>query len=152
MSASCEAINGKGDRAVGSPSASANEIAGGAGSLLPKIQDLSFLRMISRSVLADVADELRAHLIGLGSRIGGHFAGSHGAESKLIERVPVYEQFQGETVWEGEVLVFELIDHLEAARCYAWEVDGRVTAVLHEPPAGRLTAVGSESGHCRRVP
>ena len=59
---------------------------------------------------------------------------THSAKSKLIARVPVYEQFQGETVWEGEVLVFELIDHPEAASCYAWEVDGEVVAVLGVGP------------------
>ena len=59
---------------------------------------------------------------------------THNADSKLIERVPVHEQFQGETVWEGEVLVFELIDHPEASCCYAWEVDGEVIAVLGVGP------------------
>ncbi len=34
--------------------------------------------------------------------------------------------------WEGEVLVFDLEDHPTAPRCYAWEVDGEVTAVLHQ--------------------
>ena len=29
------------------------------------------------------------------------------------------------------MLVFELLDHPTAPRCYAWEVDGEVTAVLH---------------------
>jgi hypothetical protein len=37
-------------------------------------------------------------------------------------------------LWEGEVLVFELLDHPEATTCYAWEVDGRVTAVLGVGP------------------
>ncbi len=59
---------------------------------------------------------------------------THGARPSLAERVPVHEQFGGETVWEGDVLVFELSGHPTASRCYAWEVDGRVTAVLHEPP------------------
>ena len=66
---------------------------------------------------------------------------THGADSKLIERIQVHEQFQGETVWRGEVLVFELIDHLEATRCYAWEVDGEVIAVLGVGP-------GSVGGRC----
>ncbi len=34
---------------------------------------------------------------------------THGAHSKLMERVHVVEKFKGETVWEGEVLVFDLI-------------------------------------------
>ena len=59
---------------------------------------------------------------------------THGARAKLAKRVHVVERFEGETVWDGEVLVFELLDHPTAPKCYAWEVDGRVTAVLHEPP------------------
>lgn len=55
---------------------------------------------------------------------------THGAEARLIERVPVDERFEGDPVWQGEVLVFELLDHPEADRCYAWSVDRRVTAVL----------------------
>jgi hypothetical protein len=43
-------------------------------------------------------------------------------------------RFEGETVWQGEVLVFDLLDHPTAPKCYCWEVDGEVTAVLHEPP------------------
>ena len=56
---------------------------------------------------------------------------THGARSQLIERVSVAETFEGDTVWEGEVLVFALLDHPSATRCYAWGVDGEVTAVLH---------------------
>ena len=59
---------------------------------------------------------------------------THGARSQLVERVHVVEIFRVETVWEGEVLVFELLDHPTAPKCYAWEVDGEVTAVLHEAP------------------
>jgi hypothetical protein len=61
---------------------------------------------------------------------------THGARSKLRARVGVIEKFEGETVWAGEVLVFELLDHPTAYTCYAWEVDGEVTAVLHESPVG----------------
>jgi hypothetical protein len=59
---------------------------------------------------------------------------THGAEAQFISRERVSERFQGEPVWEGEVLVFELKDHPTATRCYAWEVDGKVTAVLHQGP------------------
>ena len=58
----------------------------------------------------------------------------HSAGSRLIDRVRVDERFEGAPVWDGEVLVFELLGHPTAPRCYAWEVDGEVTAVLHEPP------------------
>ncbi len=59
---------------------------------------------------------------------------THGSRSKLAARVPIVERFKGRIVWKGTVLVFELLDHPTAPRCYAWEVDGRVAAVLHEPP------------------
>ena len=55
---------------------------------------------------------------------------THGCESLLRDKATVREEFEGETVWEGEVLIFDLIDHPTATRCYAWEVDGEVTAVL----------------------
>ena len=61
-------------------------------------------------------------------------AATHGSAARLAGRERVVETFQGETVWEGEVLVFELEGHPSASRCYAWEVDGEVTAVLHEGP------------------
>ncbi len=57
---------------------------------------------------------------------------AHGARSQLITREHVVEKVEGETVWEGEVLVFALRDHPTAHLCYAWEVDGQVAAVLHE--------------------
>ena len=43
-----------------------------------------------------------------------------------VESVPVKEVFEGETVWEGVVQVFDLINHPTAKRCYAWshEVEG----------------------------
>ena len=59
---------------------------------------------------------------------------THGAPSHLVARERVTETFEGETVWEGEVLVFELEGHPTAERCYCWEVDGEVTAVLGEGP------------------
>ena len=56
---------------------------------------------------------------------------NHGVEAHLVERVVVDERFEGEPVWRGEVLVFELQKHALAHLCYAWEVDGQVTTVLH---------------------
>ncbi len=55
---------------------------------------------------------------------------THGAEAELVERVYIDERFEDDPVWQGEVLVFDLLDHPAADRCYAWEVDGEVTAVL----------------------
>ena len=59
---------------------------------------------------------------------------THGAEAELAERLFVIETFEGETVWEGEVLVFNLQGYPGASKCYCWEVDGQVTAVLEVPP------------------
>ncbi len=59
---------------------------------------------------------------------------THGVEATLRTRASVVETFKGETVWEGEVLVFALKDHPTAHLCYAWEVDGEVTAVLRQGP------------------
>lgn len=44
----------------------------------------------------------------------------HGVESKYVESIPVKETFQGKTVWEGVVEVFDLIGHPNATRVYAW--------------------------------
>jgi hypothetical protein len=47
----------------------------------------------------------------------------HGVESKHVESVRVKETFQGKTVWDGLVEVFELVDHPSAPRVYAWAHD-----------------------------
>lgn len=65
----------------------------------------------------------------------------HGVESKHVESVPVKETFQGKTVWEGIVEVFELHGHPKAPKVYAWAHDTdnpkqprRHVTVLHVPP------------------
>jgi hypothetical protein len=63
----------------------------------------------------------------------------HGVEAKHVESVPIKETFQGKTVWEGVVEVFDLIGHPTASRLYAWshDADGGKRAhitVLHVPP------------------
>ena len=65
----------------------------------------------------------------------------HGVESKHVESVPVKETFQGKTVWEGIVEVFELIGHPSAPKVYAWSHDTddpknprRSVTVLHIAP------------------
>ena len=56
-----------------------------------------------------------------------------------MESVHVTETWQGETVWDGTVEVFDPIGHPTAQKAYAWahETDEgklRHVAVLHEPP------------------
>lgn len=64
----------------------------------------------------------------------------HKCQAKWLTSVPVKETFKGQTVWEGIVEVFELIDHPTATKCYAWShlVDEsgkrKFTAGLHEGP------------------
>ena len=66
----------------------------------------------------------------------------HGATSTHVESVPVKEVFQGQTVWDGIVEVFDLHDHPKTHRAYAWSHDTdnpkhpkRHVTVLHIPPA-----------------
>jgi hypothetical protein len=65
----------------------------------------------------------------------------HGCESSYLETVPVTERFRGETVWSGEVEVFELVDHPKASHAYAWshkagknDKKTRYITVLQIPP------------------
>lgn len=64
----------------------------------------------------------------------------HNCKSNQIESIPVKETFQGQTVWEGIVEVFELIDHPTAKKCYAWSYieekskKKKFIAVLHQKP------------------
>ena len=64
----------------------------------------------------------------------------HGVGSAHVESIPVKETFQGETVWDGIVEVFDLKGHPTSFRAYAWAHDTedadkrRYVAVLHEHP------------------
>ena len=66
----------------------------------------------------------------------------HGSFATHVETVPVVETFNGQTIWEGEVEVFDLHDHPKTDRVYAWSHDTddadnprRHVTVLHIPPA-----------------
>lgn len=73
----------------------------------------------------------------------------HGAEATHVETVPIKETFQGKTVWEGRVEVFDLHGHPSANRAYAWahQTDDpgnpvRHVTVLHAGPINSaITAV-----------
>jgi hypothetical protein len=64
----------------------------------------------------------------------------HGGTAVLAQSVPISESFEGRTVWEGIVHVFDLGGHPTATRAYAWSspIEGsdkrRFFAVLHVPP------------------
>jgi len=58
-----------------------------------------------------------------------------------FKTVPVTEVFQGKTIWQGNVEVFDLTRHPKAKRAYAWshksgknDLDERFVAVLEIPP------------------
>lgn len=65
----------------------------------------------------------------------------HNCAATWRETVPVHEVFKGQTVWQGNVEVFDLTGHPKAKRAYAWaHLDGdhdertRYVAVLEIPP------------------
>ena len=65
----------------------------------------------------------------------------HGVEALHVETVPVVETFEGQTIWDGEVEVFD-IDHPKTSRVFAWAHDTddpkrprRHVTVLQIPPA-----------------
>ncbi len=65
----------------------------------------------------------------------------HGCVAVYRVTVPVEESFNGQVVWSGEVLVFDLVGHPKAKVCYAWahadgkgDTETRYVAVLHVPP------------------
>ena len=73
----------------------------------------------------------------------------HGATATHVESVPVIEMFNGQTIWDGIVDVFDLHGHPATHRVYAWshETDDpdnpkRHVTVLHLPPVvSPITAV-----------
>ena len=70
----------------------------------------------------------------------------HQATATWVETVPVHETFKGQTVWQGDVEVFDLTGQPKAKRASAWsyndEKEEKYTAVLEIPPVeSALTAV-----------
>jgi hypothetical protein len=73
----------------------------------------------------------------------------HNCGAVWRETVPVHEVFRGQTVWQGEVEVFDLTGHPKAKRAYAWshregknDEGERFVTVLEIPPVeSAITAV-----------
>lgn len=73
----------------------------------------------------------------------------HKCSAVHVCTVPVHEKFNGQTVWEGVVEVFDLTGHPKAKRCYGWshregkdDQGERFVAVLEIPPVdSAVTAV-----------
>ncbi|SRR6266404_2592855 len=65
----------------------------------------------------------------------------HNCGATHRQTVPVHEIFRGETVWQGQVEVFDLTGHPKAKRCHAWshregknDQGERFVTVLEIPP------------------
>jgi hypothetical protein len=72
----------------------------------------------------------------------------HNCKARLVQSVPVKEENDGKTVWEGVVHVFEIYGNDKATVAYAWSspIEGsdkrRFFAVLHlGPVTGPVEAV-----------
>ena len=52
--------------------------------------------------------------------LGGAVERLHSCEAVHAKTVSVFEAFQGQMLWEGDVEVFDLVGHRRAKRCYAW--------------------------------
>jgi hypothetical protein len=85
----------------------------------------------------------------------------HGCDATYAETVPVIEEFQGKTVWEGDVEVFDIRGHPKVTRGYGWgytTTDGggrRYFTVLELPPvdspqAAVRAAIMSEIQNARK--
>ena len=44
----------------------------------------------------------------------------HGCESRHVESIHVLETYQGQTVWDGQVQVFDLCEPYVGRKCFAW--------------------------------
>lgn len=71
------------------------------------------------------------------SELAAAIEAQHGAQARFTHSVSVREAFNGATVWEGMVHIFDLEGHPSATRAYAWSspIAGsdkrRFYAVLH---------------------
>jgi hypothetical protein len=86
----------------------------------------------------------------------------HGCDSAFVEVVTVGVS-EGESIWDGEVAVFDLIGHPTAPRAYAWltrEADSdpcEIVAALHSGPvdsphaAARASVLHPQREHAKRM-
>lgn len=65
----------------------------------------------------------------------------HKCSARHIRTFPVREEFEGKTIWQGDVELFLIFGNMQAQRCYAWshragadDKDERFVAVLEMPP------------------
>ena len=60
----------------------------------------------------------------------------HKCGADWIESVPIHETFNGQTVWKGDVEVYDLRGHPKANRCFGWSYGDpeRFITILKLPP------------------
>jgi hypothetical protein len=95
------------------------------------------------------------------AEIQAAFLKLHGCDAVYVETVPVHEEFQGKTIWQGDVEVFDIRGHPKAKRGYGWgHVTGehdqgrRYFTVLELPPVDSpqsavKAAIASEIKHAK---
>lgn len=68
----------------------------------------------------------------------------HGCAAIYNETIHVHEKLNAETIWEGNVEVFELKGHPEADKCYAWShhEHGASGAVINSENVRLITVLG----------
>lgn len=86
----------------------------------------------------------------------------HGGQATFTQFVPVHEEQNGQTIWDGIVAIFELKNQPQAHyRAYAWsrQLGGgkrRLVAVLHSPkiksPRDAVRAAVEAEQRSARVP
>ena len=95
-----------------------------------------------KAMLKRVTDALWKRI----EEIGAAIESMYECRAKYVESVDVTETFEGKTVWDGVVEVFDISGHAEASRCYAWTFKDnggqRYVTVLESPPVtSPVTAV-----------
>jgi len=85
---------------LGRPERDAGESAGAAADVLARIADPQALRRLPRERLRQVAAAVRRELIHIGSKRGGHFAGSLGAVELSVALHWVFETPRDRLVWD----------------------------------------------------
>lgn len=81
----------------------------------------------------------------------------HGCGAIWHQTVRVHEVFHGQTIWKGEVDVFNLKGHPKAKRCYGWsrrngkdDEGERFVIVLEIPPVESASTAMRVGKHRRR--
>jgi len=77
--------------------------------------------------------------------------GQHGGKATLISAEPVKETFNGKTVWEGTVHVFDLEGRPKATRAYAWSSPMEGSNKHRFMPCCILAALDRRWTQCERL-